>query len=54
VWSPAGVEPAQLFTRAATTIVLVDSATNRPRRISDAERDAWSPYVEEPLSFRRR
>ena len=54
VWSPTGVEPAQLFTRAATTIVLVDSATNRPRRISDVEREAWSPYLEEPLSFRRR
>ena len=54
VWSPAGVVPAQLFTRAATTIVLVDSATNRPRRISDVEREAWSPFVEEPLTFRRR
>lgn len=54
VWSPEGVEPRQLFTKAATTIVLVDSATNQPRRISDVERDAWSPYVEEPLTFRRR
>lgn len=54
VWSPEGVEPRQLFTKAATTIVLVDAATNQPRRISDVERDAWSPYVEEPLAFRRR
>jgi acyl-CoA thioester hydrolase len=54
VWSPEGVEPRQLFTKAATTIVLVDSATNQPRRISDVERDAWSPFVEEPLTFRRR
>ena len=54
VWSPEGVEPRQLFTKAATTIVLVDSATNQPRRISDVERDAWSPYVDEPLAFRRR
>jgi len=54
VWSPEGVAPRQLFTKAATTIVLVDSATNQPRRISDVERDAWSPFVEEPLVFRRR
>ncbi|OII22355.1 thioesterase family protein [Frigoribacterium sp. MCBA15_019] len=54
VWSPEGVEPRQLFTKAATTIVLVDSASNQPRRISDLERDAWSPFVEEPLVFRRR
>jgi len=54
VWSPEGVEPRQLFTKAATTIVLVDSATNQPRRISGGERDAWAPYVEEPLTFRRR
>ncbi|MET4051337.1 acyl-CoA thioester hydrolase [Frigoribacterium sp. PvP054] len=54
VWSPEGVEPRQLFTKAATTIVLVDSATNQPRRISGVERDAWAPYVEEPLTFRRR
>ena len=54
VRSPRGADVEQLFTRATTTIVLVDTASGRPRRISDAERDAWSPYVEEPLAFRRR
>ncbi|GAA0956614.1 acyl-CoA thioesterase [Frigoribacterium faeni] len=54
VWSPIGVEPAQLFTKAATTIVLVETATDRPRRISQRERSAWEPYVDEPLTFRRR
>ncbi|ROS59570.1 acyl-CoA thioester hydrolase [Frigoribacterium sp. PhB160] len=54
VWSPVGTVPAQLFTKAATTIVLVDSSTGAPRRISDVERAAWAPYVGEPLSFRRR
>ncbi|WP_423923391.1 acyl-CoA thioesterase [Frigoribacterium sp. 2-23] len=53
VWSPVGVAPAQLFTRASTTIVLVDADTDRPRRISDVERAAWTPFVEEPLTFRR-
>jgi acyl-CoA thioester hydrolase len=54
VFSPLGVEPRVLHTRAASTLVLVDATTQRPRRISEAERAAWSPYVEEPLTFRRR
>ena len=54
VYSPAGVEPRQLFTRAATTLVMVDAATGRPRRIGDAERAAWSPYLEAPVGFARR
>ena len=54
VWSPASAAPALLYTRAATTIVLVDSITERPRRISDAEREAWAPYVGEPVQFSKR
>lgn len=51
VWSPKGVEPRELTTRAASTLVLVDAATQRPRRITDAERAAWSPYLEPPVVF---
>lgn len=54
VWSPVGVEPAVLYTRAATTLVFVDSATMRPRRITATERAAWLPFQEEPLRFTRR
>ena len=54
VWSPAGEEPRVLTTRAATTIVLVDAATQRPRRVSDFEREAWAPYAEPPIRFSRR
>ncbi|GMA28233.1 hypothetical protein GCM10025874_14860 [Arenivirga flava] len=54
VCSPAEVAPAVLYTRATTTIVLVDRASERPRRISDRERDVWSPYLEAPLEFSRR
>jgi acyl-CoA thioester hydrolase len=53
VWSPAGVQPAQLFARATTTIVMVDAVTERPRRINEIERAAWTPYLEPPLSFTR-
>ncbi|WP_374010766.1 acyl-CoA thioesterase [Leifsonia sp. LS-T14] len=54
VWSPEGTEPRTMFTRAATTIVLVDATTQRPRRINDRERDAWTPYLDEPVVFAKR
>ncbi|MFF2369536.1 acyl-CoA thioesterase [Agromyces sp. NPDC058110] len=54
VYSPVGIDPRVLHTRAATTIVLVDAASERPRRISELERAAWTPYVEAPVVFRRR
>jgi len=53
VWSPAGVEPAVLYTRATTALVMVDAATNRPRRLTEAERAACAPYVEPPVQFAR-
>lgn len=51
VYSPEGVEPRELTTRAASTLVLVDAATQKPRRISAEERAAWSPYLEDPVVF---
>ncbi|MGY4857123.1 acyl-CoA thioesterase [Cryobacterium sp. AP23] len=54
VCSPAGQEPAQVFARASTTIVLVDAATERPRKINDIERAAWTPYLESPVAFARK
>jgi acyl-CoA thioester hydrolase len=54
LYSPVGVEPRVLYTRAVTTIVLVDAASERPRRIDDRERAAWEPYLGEPIAFRRR
>ncbi|BDZ40752.1 thioesterase [Paraoerskovia sediminicola] len=42
------------YAKASTTIVVVDAATGSPRRLSAEERAAWEPFVEEPLSFRRR
>lgn len=54
VYSPAGVQPRALYTRAVTTIVLVDATNERPRRIDERERTAWEPYLGEPLTFRRR
>ena len=53
VWSPVGVEAAVKYARASTTIVLVDAASDRPRRINETERAAWMPYLDEPIEFRR-
>jgi acyl-CoA thioester hydrolase len=54
VYSPDGVQPRVLYTRAVTTIVLVDATSERPRRIDERERTAWEPYLGEPVTFRRR
>jgi acyl-CoA thioester hydrolase len=54
VWTPEGVEPAVQFARASTTIVLVDAAGGRPRKMNDIERTAWTPYLDDPVQFARR
>jgi acyl-CoA thioester hydrolase len=52
--SPLTGEPQITYVKASTTLVLVDAATDRPRRILPHERAAWEPYLDEPLTFRRR
>ncbi len=42
------------YAKAATTIVVVAADTGRPRRVTPDERAAWTPFIEEPLAFRRR
>ena len=54
VCSPIGAEPFVQYAKATSTIVLVDSATGKPRRISDEERAAWTPFTEEPIVFANR
>lgn len=54
LYSPVGVAPRRLFTRAATTIAMVRAATGSPQRISDELRAVWAPYVEEPVKFTKR
>lgn len=53
VHSPVTAKEHTLYARAATTLVLVDAETGRPRRVTDEERKAWEPYLGEPLQFRR-
>ena len=47
-------EPRVLYTRAATTLVMVELASGRPQRIPDEYREAWAPFVEAPIEFARR
>ncbi|MCM6762194.1 acyl-CoA thioesterase [Rathayibacter sp. ZW T2_19] len=54
LYSPADVEPRLLFTKAATTLVMVTAATGRPERIPDELREVWAPYVDEPVQFSKR
>ena len=54
VRSPVGAEPAVLYALAASAIVLVDSATLRPRRMTDSERERWGVYLDEPVVFTKR
>ena len=53
IHSPVTAREPVLYAHAATTLVLVDASTGRPRRVTDEERAAWAPYVGEPVRFRR-
>lgn len=43
---------APLYVKSEATLVLVSTATGKPRRMTPIERDAWSAYLDEPLTFR--
>ena len=47
----SGADP---YARAASTLVGIDAARGTPRRMTDAQRAAWQPFVEEPVVFRHR
>jgi len=44
---------SELYARAATIVVMLDASTGAPRRLTDAERAAWEPYLGPPVDFRR-
>ncbi|MDB5621334.1 thioesterase family protein [Tardiphaga sp.] len=54
IYSPVGVSPRVLYTRAATTVVMVSAETNRPTRVPADLRAAWTPYIGTPVAFRKR
>jgi acyl-CoA thioester hydrolase len=46
--------PDGVAVRAMSTMVLVDEATGRPRRLTAPERASCEAFLDEPVSFRRR
>jgi acyl-CoA thioester hydrolase len=54
VCSPLDAEPFTQYARAASTIVLVDPTTQRPRKITEDERANWSAWTDAPIAFTRR
>jgi len=43
-----------LYARSTAVIVLVDAATGRPTRITQEMRDAWTPYIGQPITYAHR
>ncbi len=54
VFSPLGQEESVLYARASAVVVLVDTSTGRPTRWGSAEREAWAPFVGEPIAYAKR
>ena len=52
--APRASEPQVLYARATAVVVLVDTASGRPTRWGAAERDAWAPFVGEPIVYAKR
>ncbi len=50
----SGNPGSTVFARATTTIVLVDAKAGTPVRLDAEAREAWAPYVGEPVEHRRR
>ncbi|MCV2396220.1 acyl-CoA thioesterase [Actinotalea sp. M2MS4P-6] len=49
--SPAG-EDEVVYARVVSTLVYLDPATQRPRRLTAAERDAFAAVLDEPVAMR--
>ena len=54
VYSPLSDAEQTLYVRATSAVVLVDAQTFRPVRLSDRMREAWEPYLGDPVVFHRR
>lgn len=54
VFSPAGTTPRVLYARSSATLVLVDAVSGRPMRLTSEMREAWAPYIGEPVKYARR
>ena len=53
VFSPIGDDPQVVYARSSAVVVLVDTASGRPTRLSSEERSAWEPFLGESIRYRR-
>ncbi|MFT4233521.1 MAG: thioesterase family protein [Microbacterium sp.] len=53
VHGPREDPEAALYVRAQAIIVMVDATSGRPVRITAEQREAWTPFIEEPVAFSR-
>lgn len=54
VFSPRCDPEPTLYARATSVVVMVDPATGRPRKLTDAMRTAWEPYLGPPVAYSHR
>jgi acyl-CoA thioester hydrolase len=54
VFNDPSNETRVLYARSTAVIVLVDAASGRPTRITPEMREAWTPYVGEPIRYAHR
>jgi acyl-CoA thioester hydrolase len=54
VYSPLGVDPQELYARSSAVLVMVDAESGRPCRLTDEQRAAWAPFLDEPIVYTRR
>ena len=54
VYSPRGQEPQELYARSSAVLVMVDAESGRPRRLTDEQRAAWTPLLDDPIVYARR
>ena len=54
VFSPAGESPQTLYARSSTVVVMVDAVSGRPVRLTPRMREAWEPFLGDPIIYARR
>lgn len=47
-------ETRVLYARSTAVLVLVNAQTGRPMRVTSEMREAWAPYIGEPISYAHR
>jgi acyl-CoA thioester hydrolase len=50
----ATTDGQRVYARSTAVVVKVDASTGRPMRLSQLERDAWTPYLGAPIVYAHR